>query len=495
MSIQLTKENIVVQPVKVLQDALASKQVSSRELTQAFIDHSEKVDTKIGAILTPMYDKALIAADAADVRIKNGEKTPVLGIPVGIKDVISTKGTQTTAGSKILEGYVPPYNATVIDKLERDGAVLISKLNLDEFAMGSSCENSGYKKTFNPWDLTRTPGGSSGGSAAAVAAGECPFSLGTDTGGSIRQPASFCNLVGVKPTYGRVSRYGVIAYASSLDQVGTFARDIHGAASLLQVISGEDPHDSTSSARTVPDYTASIGKDVKGLRIGVPKEYFLDGLNAEIRHLVQSGIDLLVKKGAQIVEISLPHTDYAVSTYYLCATAEASSNLARYDGAHYGCRADNVANLHDMYFRSRSEAFGEEVKRRILLGTFVLSAGYYDAYYIKALQVRRLIQQDFLNAFNNVDCIITPTSPIPPFKIGELTDDPLHMYLADIFTVTASLAGLPGMSIPCGFTKEGKLPVGMQIICPPWQEEHLFKIGAAYEQETSWTKETAAIVG
>lgn len=493
MSIQLTKENVVVQPVKVLQDALMSKQMSSRELTQAFIDHSEKVDSKVGAILTPMYDKALNAADAADARIKKGEKTPVLGIPVGIKDVISTKGTQTTAGSRILEGYIPPYNATVINKLENAGAVLISKLNLDEFAMGSSCENSGYKKTFNPWDLSRTPGGSSGGSAAAVAAGECPFSLGTDTGGSIRQPASFCNLVGVKPTYGRVSRYGVIAYASSLDQVGTFARDIHGAASLLQVISGEDPHDSTSSARAVPDYTALIGEDVRGLRIGVPKEYFLDGLNAEIRQLVQSGIDLLVKKGAQIVEISLPHTDYAVSTYYLCATAEASSNLARYDGAHYGYRADNVANLHDMYFRSRSEAFGEEVKRRILLGTFVLSAGYYDAYYLKALQVRRLIQQDFLNAFKNVDCIITPTSPIPPFRIGELTDDPLHMYLADIFTVTASLAGLPGMSIPCGFTKDDKLPVGMQIICPPWQEDQLFKIGAAYEQETSWTKETATI--
>jgi len=490
---QFTKENTVFQPVDVLQKALVSKQISSRELTQAYIDQSKKVDSKVGAIITPMYEKALAAADLADKRIQSGESNPVLGMPVGIKDLISTKGTETTAASKILKGYIPPYNATVIEKLEKAGAVLISKLNLDEFAMGSSCENSGIQKTYNPWDLSRTPGGSLGGSAAAVAAGECPFSLGTDTGGSIRQPASFCNLVGVKPTYGRVSRYGVIAFASSLDQVGTFARDIRGAASLLQVISGEDLHDSTSASLAVPDYTASLGKDVKGLKIGVPKEYFLEGLNSEIGTLVHNAIDTLVKNGAQIVEISLPHTDYAVATYYLCATAEASSNLARYDGAHYGYRADNVTNLNDMYFRSRSEAFGEEVKRRIMLGTFVLSAGYYDAYYLKSLQVRRLIQQDFLNAFKAVDCIITPTSPIPPFKIGELTDDPLHMYLADIFTVTASLAGLPAMSVPCGFTAGSKLPVGMQIICPPWQEERLFQIGYAYEQETSWTKEIAAL--
>lgn len=480
-----TKESIIYQHIDQLQKALSEKEITSKELTKAYIDQCERVDNQIGAFLTPMYEQAIKAAESADERIKKGESNPVLGIPIGIKDVICTKGVPTTAASKILNGFVPPYNATVIEKLNNAGAVIIGKLNLDEFAMGSSCENSGYKLTHNPWAIERTPGGSSGGSAAAVAAAECAGALGTDTGGSIRQPASFCNIVGVKPTYGRVSRYGVIAFASSLDQVGTFARDVRGAASLLQVISGEDAHDSTSSNKIVPDFNASIGKEIKGMKVGIPREYFLEGLDSEVRLLVNNAVSTLEKQGAELIEISLPHTEYAVATYYLCATAEASSNLARYDGAHYGYRTADSANLHEMYLRSRTEGFGDEVKRRIMLGTFVLSAGYYDAYYLKALQVRRLIQQDFFNAFKTVDCIITPTSPIPPFKLGELANDPLQMYLADIYTVTASLAGLPGMSVPCGFTKE-KLPVGMQIICPPWEEERLFQIGHAYEKEANW---------
>lgn len=481
-------ETMIYKSMDSLRKALSAKEITSRELTEAYINQCENVDGKIGAILTPMYEQALKAADEADKRIKNGESNPVLGIPIGIKDVICTKGISTTAASKILNGFIPPYNATVIEKLTNAGAVLISKLNLDEFAMGSSCENSGFKVTRNPWDLERTPGGSSGGSAAAVAAGECAGALGTDTGGSIRQPASFCNIVGVKPTYGRVSRYGVIAYASSFDQVGTFARDIRGAASLLNVISGEDPHDSTSSNKAVPDFCASLGKSVKAVKVGIPREYFQEGLDNEVKLLVNNAIDVLSKQGVEVIEISLPHTEYAIAAYYLCATAEASSNLERYDGVHYGYRASDPENLNDLYIRSRSEGFGEEVKRRIMLGTFVLSAGYYDAYYLKALQVRRLIQQDFFKAYEKVDCIITPTSPVPPFKLGQLTNDPLQMYLADIYTVTANLAGLPGMSVPCGFTSESNLPVGMQIICPPWEEERLFQIGFAYEQETSWNK-------
>jgi len=484
-------DSIIYEPIYFLQNALSSGQISSVDLTQAYIAQCKKVDSRIGAILTPTFDKALVSADKADKRIRNGEKSPVLGIPVGIKDNINTNGTATTAGSKMLQGFVPPYNATVIDKLEEAGAVIIGKMNLDEFAMGSTCENSGFGLTRNPWDLNRTPGGSSGGSSAAVAAAECPFALGTDTGGSIRQPASFCNLVGVKPTYGRVSRYGVIAHASSLDQVGTIARDVHGAASLLQVISGVDNKDQTSSDTAVPEYCRSLEMGIKGIKAGIPKEYFLSGLNTEIRELVNKAICLLASQGVEIVEISLPHSEYAVSAYYLCATAEASSNLARYSGAHYGYRAREADDIQDMYFRSRSEAFGDEVKRRIMLGTFALSAGYYDAYYNKALQVRRLIQQDFFNAFKNVDCILTPTSPVPPFTFGELVDDPIQMYLADIYTVTASLAGLPAMSIPCGFTSDNRLPAGMQVICPPWQEERMFRIGFAYENMTGWSKKTA----
>lgn len=470
---------------------LAERKLSSKELTEMYIHRIEDTDDKIKAVLTPTFDMARKSAEEADMRIKKGESSPVLGIPIGIKDNICIDGIEATAASKILKGFIPPYNATVIEKLNKAGAVLIGKLNLDEFAMGSSCENSAFHPTHNPYDLNRVPGGSSGGSAAAVAAGMCAGALGSDTGGSIRQPASFCNVIGIKPTYGRVSRYGVMAFASSLDQVGVFARDTAGAASLLQVISGEDPHDSTSAPFEVPDFSEKLDTPLKGMKIGVPKEYFPEGLDGEIRQVVTAAIEQLEKKhGAQIVEISLPHTEYAVATYYLCATAEASSNLARYDGAHYGYRAEHPVSLTDMYVRSRSEGFGDEVKRRIMLGTFILSAGYYDAYYNKALKVRRLIQEDFLHAFENVDCIATPISPFPPFELGALVDDPLHMYLADIFTVTTSLAGLPGISVPCGFTtgKDGvnDLPVGMQLVGPPWEESRLFQIAYNYEKISSW---------
>lgn len=464
-------------------ELLTKKELSSTELTEEYIRRIEAVDGELGSFITPTFERARADAARADERIAGGESTPLLGVTIGIKDLIGTRGIITTAGSKIIENYVPPYNATVINKLEEAGAVIVGKLNLDEFGMGSSCENSAYKKTRNPWATDRTPGGSSGGSAAAVASAECAGALGTDTGGSIRQPASFCNVVGVKPTYGRVSRYGVVAYASSLDQVGTFARDVGGAAAVLQVISGHDPRDTTSAPKPVPDLTTVKGTSVKGMTIGIPKEFFPEGLNPEIAAAVRSAAEGLAgSHGAKVVEISLPHTEYAVAAYYLVATAEASSNLARYDGAHFGHRTPSPATLSDMYTKSRSEAFGEEVKRRIMLGTFVLSAGYYDAYYLKALKVRRLIQKDFFNAFEKVDAIIAPTSPLPPFKLGEMMDDPLQMYLADIYTVTASLAGLPAMSIPCGFTADPALPIGMQIICPPWQEEQLFRLAYACEE-------------
>jgi len=487
----MSDTSVLFSSIPVQREMLTTGKLSSKELTEMYISRIEDVDDKTGAFLTTSFAMARKQADEADKRIKDGDASPLLGIPIGIKDIICVEGVEATAASKILKGFMPPYNATVIENLLKAGAVFVGKLNMDEFAMGSSCENSAFHPTYNPYDLKRAPGGSSGGSAAAVAAGECAGALGTDTGGSIRQPASFCNVIGIKPTYGRVSRYGVMAFASSLDQVGVFARDTAGAASLLQVISGEDPHDSTSAPFNVPDFSSQLQTPIKGMKIGIPKEYFLKGLDSEIKNLVTTAIEELEKKhGAEIVEISLPHTEYAVSTYYLCCTAEASSNLARYDGAHYGYRAEHPESLTDMYVRSRTEGFGDEVKRRIMLGTFVLSAGYYDAYYNKALKVRRLIQQDFFNAFERVDCIAMPVSPIPPFEIGALVDDPLHMYLADIYTVTTSLAGLPGMSVPCGFTdpKDGvsALPVGMQLVGPPWEEQRLFQVAANYEKENSW---------
>ncbi|MEN6627566.1 MAG: Asp-tRNA(Asn)/Glu-tRNA(Gln) amidotransferase subunit GatA [Candidatus Sumerlaeia bacterium] len=468
-----------------IESLLDSGQVSSRELTRAYLDRIEAVDKKTRAFLRTMPDEALAQADAADAARKQGRRGPLLGVPIGLKDILCTRGTPTTCASKILENFIPPYDATVIARLREAGAVFLGKLNMDEFAMGSSCENSGFHPTHNPWDLTRIPGGSSGGSAAAIAAGLCPAALGTDTGGSIRQPASLCGIVGLKPTYGRVSRYGLIAFASSLDQVGPMTRTVEDSAILLGAIAGHDPLDSTSADLAVPDYRAAIGRGLAGLRVGMPREYFVDGMDPEVDAAVTRAIDKLNELGAEIVEISLPHTEYAVATYYIVATAEASSNLARYDGAHYGWRLGGTDNIIDMYSRTRSQGFGQEVQRRIMLGTYVLSAGFYDAYYLKALKVRTLFTRDFEEAFKKVDLIATPTAPTAAFKIGEKVDDPLMMYLNDIFTISVNLAGLPGISLPCGFTS-GNLPIGLQLIAPTFKEEPLLAAAHAYEQSQPW---------
>ena len=404
-------------------------------------------------------------------------------MPIAIKDVICIQGSLTTCGSRILEGFVAPYDATVTEKLRHAGAIFIGKTNLDEFAMGSSTENSAFIKTRNPWDLDRVPGGSSGGSAAAVAAGLCAGALGTDTGGSIRQPASFCGVVGIKPTYGRVSRFGLVAFASSLDQIGPITRDVEDAAIMLQAIAGYDPGDSTSVDLPVPDYRAALKEPIRGLRLGIPREYFIEGTDPEVAEAVRNAISTCRELGAQIVDISLPHTEYGIAAYYIIAPAEASSNLARYDGVKYGHRAQGARDLIEMYRKSRSQGFGAEVKRRIMLGTYVLSAGYYDAYYRKASQVRTLIRRDFLEAFEKCDAILAPVSPIPAFKIGEKFDDPLQMYLSDVFTLPASLAGIPGISVPCGFTSE-KLPIGLQILGPHFREELILRIAYQFEQAT-----------
>jgi len=411
------------------------------------------------------------------------KKGKLAGMPVLLKDNICVKDEETTCGSKILKGFKPPYDATVARKLKNEGAVLIGKANMDEFAFGSSCETSCYGPTKNPWDLERIPGGSSGGSAAAVSADETILALGSDTGGSIRQPAGLCGVVGLKPTYGRVSRYGLIAFASSLDQIGPITKDVLDAALMLNVIAGYDEMDSTSVDTPVPDYTKSLVKDILGLRIGVPKEYFIEGIDKEVEASVRKAIDILKDLGAKIVDISLPHTQYAVSTYYIVAPAEASSNLARFDGVQYGFRAEDANDLVDMYVKTRSEGFGNEAKRRILLGAYCLSTGYYDAYYLKAQKVRTKIKEDFDNAFKICDCIITPTSPTPAFKIGEKAGDPLSMYLSDIFTISANLAGLPAMSIPCGFS-ENNLPIGLHILAKPFDEETIFRVAYTFEQST-----------
>ena len=418
----------------------------------------------------------------ADARNKKGK---LAGIPVLLKDNICVKDEETTCGSRILKGFKPPYDATVTKRLKDEGAVLIGKANMDEFAFGSSCETSCYGPTKNPWDLKRIPGGSSGGSAAAVASDETIIALGSDTGGSIRQPASLCGVVGLKPTYGRVSRYGLIAFASSLDQIGPITKDVRDAAITLNVIAGYDEMDSTSVDMPVPDYTKSLVNDVKGVRIGVPKEYFIEGIDKEVEASVRKAIDLLKDLGAKVTDISLPHTQYAVSTYYIVAPAEASSNLARFDGVQYGFRAEDANDLIDMYIKTRSKGFGNEAKRRILLGTYCLSTGYYDAYYLKAQKVRTKIKEDFDNAFKSCECIITPTAPTPAFKIGEKTDDPLSMYLSDIFTISANLAGLPAMSIPCGFS-ESNLPIGLHILAKPFDEETLFRVAYTFEQNTNY---------
>jgi aspartyl-tRNA(Asn)/glutamyl-tRNA(Gln) amidotransferase subunit A len=465
---------------------LARGDISSEDLTGQFLQAIRERDPKVRAYLQVDEAGALEQARDVDGRRKRGNSLgPLAGVPIAVKDVLCTAGQRTSCGSKILQNFVPPYDAHVITRLKQADAVLLGRTNMDEFAMGSSTENSAYQITRNPWDLERIPGGSSGGSAAAVAAGEAVLALGTDTGGSVRQPASLCGVAGMKPTYGRVSRFGLVAYASSLDQVGPFAHSVTDLALLLETIAGHDPRDSTSVAKPVPPYRQTIEQPVRPLTIGVAREHYGEGLDAEVEQGVRAALKLYEQLGATVKEISLPTSPFAVATYYVVATAEASSNLARYDGVHYGYRAQSFENLIDMYCRTRGEAFGQEVKRRIMLGTYVLSSGYKDAYYIKALKVRRLIKEDFDRAFAACDVIMGPTSPTPAFKIGERTADPLAMYLSDIYTISCNLAGLPGISIPCGFTKAG-LPIGLQILAPPFEEENLLRVARMYERETDW---------
>jgi aspartyl-tRNA(Asn)/glutamyl-tRNA(Gln) amidotransferase subunit A len=471
--------------IEHIRGAIAATELKAAELAAEFHTRIETTNPAINAYLALDRERAMAQAAAIDAVAASGAALPPLaGVPFGIKDVLVVEGLPATAGSKILEGYLPPYTATAVRRLEAAGAVILGKLNCDEFAMGSSNENSAYGPVRNPRALDRVPGGSSGGSAAAVAAGLAVATLGTDTGGSIRQPASFCGVVGVLPTYGRVSRYGLIAFASSLDRVGPFASTVRDAATVLGVIAGHDPLDATSSLEPVPDYPAELEQPVAGLKIGVPAEYFADGLDPEVRAAVEGAIEKLRASGAEIRPISLPHTRYAVPAYYVLATAEASSNLARFDGVRYGYRAPEARTLSEMYRLSRDAAFGAEVKRRILLGTYALSAGYYDAYYKKAQQVRTLLTRDFLTAFAEVDAIVTPVAPTPAFKIGEKTDDPMAMYLADIYTVTASLAGICGISVPCGVSREG-LPIGAQILGKHFAEGTVFRVAAAVERLTT----------
>lgn len=481
---------ITAAPAAQLLDRLNRQELSAVEATEAFLDRINKIDDEIGAFLLIDAEAALEQAKAVDRKREAGEALgPLAGLPVGIKDAICTKGQATTCGSRMLENFVPPYDAHVIEKLRSADAVLLGKLNMDEFAMGSSSENSAFKPVSNPWDTNCTPGGSSGGSAAAVAARMLPLALGSDTGGSIRQPASFCGVVGLKPTYGRVSRYGLIAFASSLDQIGPFAADVTGAALLMETIAGHDRRDSTSVDFRVPRYLESLEQPLKGLKIGIAAEYFRDGLAREVETAVREAIDVYQSLGAEVREIHLPHSQYAVATYYLIAPSEASSNLARYDGVHYGFRSENFdsKDMIDMYETTRGEGFGAEVKRRIMLGTYSLSAGYKDAYYVKALKARRLIRQDFDAAFAEVDFVASPVAPSPPFRIGELVDDPLAMYLSDIYTLSANLAGLPGISIPCGFSgHERPLPIGLQLVAPAFEEERLLRAARMYERETDW---------
>ncbi len=461
--------------------AVQERKVSAAALAESFYARIEIDDPKIGAFLTLSKDRAMAKAAEIDALAAKGEKLPPLGgVPVAIKDVMVTKGVRTTAGSKILGNYVPPYDCTAVARMEAAGAVVLGKLNCDEFAMGSSNENSAWKPVHNPRDLSRVPGGSSGGSAAAVAADMAVATLGSDTGGSIRQPASFCGVVGLMPTYGLVSRYGLIAFASSLDHIGPLTKTVKDAATVLRTIAGRDPMDSTSAEVPVPDYVADLEKPVRGMKIGVAKEYLGEGLDAEVRTAVEAAIQKLAKQGCEIVDISLPHTKYAIPTYYIVATAEASSNLARFDGVRYGYRAKDVRTLSEMYRRSRDQGFGAEVKRRIMLGTYALSAGYYDAYYLKAQKVRTLLTDDFDQAFKKVDAIVGPVSPTAAFKLGEKVDDPLAMYLADIYTVTADLAGIPGISVPCGETKE-KLPIGLQILGRHFDESTILRVAQASE--------------
>jgi aspartyl-tRNA(Asn)/glutamyl-tRNA(Gln) amidotransferase subunit A len=467
--------------VAAVHSALTAKKISARELTAEFYRRIERRNPELNAFLALSQERAFAQADRIDAAVARGENLgPLAGVPIALKDILSTTGVRTTCGSKILETYVPPYDATAVERLERAGAVILGKTNCDEFAMGSSNENSAYGAVRNPVAPDRVPGGSSGGSAAAVAAGLAVIALGTDTGGSVRQPGACCGIPAMMPTYGRVSRYGLIAFASSLDRIGPFTTNIADAATVMRIIAGHDPNDSTSAAVPVGDYPAEIQKPVQGLRIGVPEDYFGEGLDPEVREKVLKGIAMLEKLGCRRIPLHMPHTDYAIATYYIVATAEASSNLARYDGVRYGLRVPS-GTLAEMYRETRARGFGAEVKRRIMLGTYALSAGYYDAYYLRAQKVRSLIAQDFADAFQKVDAIITPTTPTPAFRLGEKTADPLQMYLADIYTVTGSLAGIPGISVPCGVTKAG-LPVGMQIFGPHFTEGRVLQIARAFEE-------------
>ena len=469
-----------------LVEQLRAGELSSREATQACLNRVEQVDGRLNAFISVDANDALAQADAADQSRTAGEDLPLLGVPVAVKDVLAVKDQPLNCASKILGEFNSPYDATVIQKLREAGAVIFGRLNMDEFAMGSSNENSAFGPVRNPWNTDCIPGGSSGGSAVAVAADECIASLGSDTGGSIRQPAALCGCVGLKPTYGRVSRYGLVAFASSLDQVGPFTKDVRDAATLLQVIAGADERDSTNVPEPVPDYRAALSGDVKGLRIGLPREYQMEGLDPEVKAATDAAVKQLEALGAEVKEISLPHTEYAIATYYIIATAEASANLARFEGVRYGARVDG-ADPEEMNRKTRGAGFGEEVKRRIILGTYVLSSGYYDAYYLRAQKVRTLIRQDFLKAFEEVDLIASPTTPTPAFKIGEKAGDPLQMYLSDIYTISCNLAGLCGISVPCGFSETG-LPIGLQLLGKPFGESDLLRAAHAYEQAADWHK-------
>lgn len=479
--------------IRALHQQLITKERSAVEIAQDSLARIERLEPQLHAFLQVTRDRALEQAQRVDAQIAAGEEIGLLaGIPIGIKDNLCTLGIRTTCGSKILENFVPPYESTVTRRLAEAGAVMVGKTNLDEFAMGSSTENSAYQLTANPWDTSRVPGGSSGGSAAAVAADECPIALGSDTGGSIRQPASFCGVVGLKPTYGLVSRYGLVAYASSLDQIGPFGRSVEDTAILLQAIAGHDPKDSTSLKIEIPDYTQSLTNSLKGKKIGVIRETFGEGLDPVVGEAVQTALQTLEKLGATVQEISCPRFRYGLPTYYIIAPSEASANLARYDGVKYGYRTAEAENLLEMYMKTRAEGFGAEVKRRIMIGTYALSAGYYDAYYLKAQKVRTLIKQDFEQAFEQVDVLVCPTAPTTAFKAGEKTDDPLSMYLSDLMTIPVNLAGLPGMSLPCGFDAQG-LPIGLQIIANVLREDQIFAVASAYENATEWHLRTPAL--
>jgi aspartyl-tRNA(Asn)/glutamyl-tRNA(Gln) amidotransferase subunit A len=478
-----------------LSSKLARREISARETMQACLDHINRVDGKLRAFLSYNAADALAQADAADKLLAqpgtNGSR-PLLGVPIAVKDVLAVKGQPLNCGSRILGKFVSPYDAFAVEKLKAAGALVFGRLNMDEFAMGSSTENSGFFATANPWDVTRIPGGSSGGSAVAVAANECIAALGSDTGGSVRQPAALCGVVGLKPTYGRVSRYGLVAYASSLDQIGPLAKNVRDAGLVLSVISGHDACDSTSVPQPVPDYLASLNGDIKGLKIGLAKEYMIGGLDPEVHHAITAAVGQFQRLGAEVVEVSLPHTEYAVAAYYIVATAEASANLARFDGIRYGARVEGHDPI-ELYGRTRGSGFGPEVKRRIILGTYVLSSGYYDAYYLRAQKVRTLIRQDFLKAFDQVDAILTPTTPTAAFPIGAKSDDPLQMYLSDIFTISCNLAGICGISIPCGFTANPKLPIGLQLLGKPFGEATILRMAHAYEQNTDWHRQKPGV--